>query len=131
MDEITIAFDMDKCHMELHYPYVLKTMTLANLKKVFDIMCKQGWRNPEAISITDQYIRMFVAEANEDWHKASIKCQDEYICADFEPDPRKKHAIESQNRKLLRVVANKKRSYERCLKILNYFTDAKVKYRID
>lgn len=132
MDNITVAFDMDRCHMELNYPYALKTMTLANLKKVFVIMCTQGYRNTEAIRITEQYIQELIPEAKAEWHKASVDYQNGYRDTKFVALSKwEKESIEKQNKKLLRVVASKKKAYERCLKMLDYFTNTKVKYGID
>ena len=75
MDNTVVAFDMDRCHMELNYPYALLTLSLTKLKKVFEIMCKQGYRNTEAISTTDSYLEALIAEAKEEWHKASVEYQ--------------------------------------------------------
>lgn len=110
MDSTVVAFDMDRCHMELKYPQALQTMTLATLRKVFVIMCTQGYRNTEAICVTEQYINAFIADAKEEWHKASIKCQDGYRDASYMLlSATQKAAYEKNNKALLREVSSKKK----------------------
>jgi len=131
MDSTVVAFDMDRCHMELKYPQALQTMTLANLKKVFVIMCKQGYRNTEAIRVTEQHIKALIAEAKEAWHKASVEYQNGYRDASYMLlSATQKAAYEKSNNALHRAVLSKKKAYERCLKMLKYFTDTKEKYKV-
>lgn len=133
MDSTIVAFDMDRCHMELKYPQALQTMTLANLRKVFVIMCTQGYRNTEAIRTTENYLVELIGDALEDWHKACKEFRDGYkdttqFVLTLSATQRK--AYEKNNKALLRVVSSKKKAYERCLKMFKYFTDAKAKYNV-
>ena len=131
MNNAVVAFDMDRCHMELKYPQALQNMTLANLKKVFVIMCTQGYRNTEAIRVTEQYINALIVEAKDAWHKASVEYQNGYKDTKYASlSIAQKEAYEKSNKALLRAVSKKKQAYERCLKMLKYFTDTKVKYKI-
>ncbi len=117
--------------MELKYPQALQTMTLATLRKVFVIMCTQGHRNTEAIRVTEQYINALIADAKEAWHKASVDYSNGYKDASYMLlSATQKEAYEKNNKALHRVVLSKKKAYERCLKILKYFTDTKAKYNV-
>ena len=131
MDNTVVAFDMDRCHMELNYPYALLTLSLTKLKKVFEIMCKQGYRNTEAISTTDSYLEALIAEAKEEWHKASVEYQNGYKDTTFYGlSATQKATYKKNNDKLLRVVVSKKKAYERMLKVSQNFADIKAKYHI-
>ena len=132
MNNTVVVFDMDRCHMELNYPYALENMTLAKLKKVFAIMCTEGYRNTEAIRTTEKYIAGLIAEASDEWRKASDVYRDGYKDTQFDLtlSATQRQRYERHNAALLRTVSNKKKAYERCLKMLNYFADTKAKYNV-
>ena len=132
MDNTVVVFDMDRCHMELNCPYFIQKMTLANLKKVFDLMCKQSWRNPEAIATTERYIQLCIEEARQEWHEASVKYQNEWVDVKFhyEWTQNQKQCAERENKKLINAVKSKKRAHDRLLKIQTVFSEIKNKYSV-
>lgn len=122
MDSTVVAFDVERCHMELKYPQALQTMTLANLRKVFVIMCTQGYRNTEAVRTTEKYIVELIAEALEAWHKASDDFRNGYkdtTMGVLSMSATQREAYEKNNKALLRVVASKKRPMSVVLKCSN------------
>lgn len=132
MDNTVIKFDMDCCHIELNCPYFLQHMTLAKLKKVFELMCKQSWRNEQAIDTTQQYIELCIAEAKAQWHEASSKYQNGYVDTKFRYGLTKpqKQSIEKENKRLLDTVKRTKTAYERMVKIQDLFNAVKQKFSV-
>ena len=132
MDKTIIAFDMDRCHMELTLPHFIQKMSLDNLKKIFNIMCKQSWRNLEAIATVERYIPLCIEEASSAWREACVKYTNEWVDVKFhyEWTQKQKQLAERKNKKLISAVKKAKRAHDRLLKVQVLFDDTKTKYSI-
>lgn len=132
MDNITVAFDMDHCHMELNYPYALTHIPPNKLKKLFKLMCCQAWRNIEAIKKTDQYIRLCIEQAETDTKVAVKSYTDGYKDTKFAYTltAREKQCIERENKRLYNNVVRKKKAIDRMKKVQATFNEIKEKYEI-
>ena len=132
MDSTVITFDMERCHIELNCPYFIQHMTLAKLKKVFELMCTQAWRNEQAIDTTGRYIELCITEAKSQWHEASSKYQNGYVDTKFRYGLTKpqKQSIERENKKLLDAVKRTKTAYDRMVKVKDLFNATKQKFSV-
>ena len=101
---------MDRCHIELNYPQAF-SMTVKNLKKLFDLMCRQHWRNTEAIAKTAECLDIHVKEAQAEAVRAEIDYRDGYVSTKFKFDLTEadKKRIERENKRLYNNMLSKKR----------------------
>lgn len=113
MNNIVVAFDMDNCHIELNYPYALVHLPLNKLKKLFNLMCRQHWRNQKAIIKTDEYIRLCIEQAETDAKVAVKSYTDGYKDTKFAYTltAREKQRIERENKRLYNNAVRKKKGY--------------------
>lgn len=112
MDNTVVAFDMDRCHMELNYPYALMHIPVTKLKKLFNLMCCQAWRNETAIKTTEEYISLCITETESDAKAAVKRYADGYVDTKFKYHLTKaeKQRIEKENRRLYNNAVRKKRT---------------------
>ena len=122
---------MDRCHIELNYPQSF-SMTVRNLKKLFDLMCRQHWRNTEAITKTAECLDVHVKEAQAEAVRAEIDYRDGYVSTKFKFDLTEadKKRIERENKRLYNNMLSKKKALDRAVKLHNSFIEIKGKYEI-
>lgn len=133
MDNTVVAFDMDCCHIELNYPYALVHTPLNRIKKLLDIMCRQYWRNTEAIKKTEEYIRLCIEQAEADTKFAVKSYTDGYKTTKFAYTltAREKQHIERENKRLYNNAVSKKKAIDRMKKVQAAFNEIKDKYEIE
>lgn len=132
MDNTVVAFDMDRCHIELNYPYALVHTPLNKIKKLFDLMCRQHWRNTEAIKKTDEHIKLCIEQAEADTKVAVKSYTDGYKDTKFAYTltAREKQRIERENKRLYNNAVSKKKAIDRMKKVQATFYEIKDKYEI-
>lgn len=132
MNSAVVIFNSGQLHVELNCPIFIQRMTLEKLKKVFELMCRDHWRNTEAISQTERCLQLCKEEAHSAWNKASTKyhCDYEDVSFRYDLSTAQKKCIERENKKLINTVKSEKHQYERILKIIKLFSETKHKYSV-
>lgn len=73
MDNVTVSFQYDTAHFVLHYPQALVELPLENLCRLFKFMTSDHAKaNADAIRITHEALKTYVAETKAAWSEASI-----------------------------------------------------------
>lgn len=132
MDNITVSFDMDNCHMELNYPYALLHTTIGKLKKLFKLMCCQHWRNMEAIRLTEESIKLCIEDVETEAKIAVKSFADGYrdTKCNYSLTTDEKRKIERENKRLYNNAVRKKKAIDRIKKVQVAFYEIKDKYEI-
>lgn len=132
MNNTVVAFDMDRCHIELNYPYALMHTPLNKLKKLFKLMCCQAWRNMDAIKKTDEYIRLCIEQAETDTKVAVKSYTDGYkdVKYNYSLTDKEKKCIERENKRLYNNALRKKKAIDRMKEVQATFCGIKEKYEI-
>lgn len=105
---------------------------LGKIKKLFELMCCQYWRNTESIKKTDEYISLCVEQAETDV-KSSVKSfSDGYKTTKFDCflSVHEKKSIERENKRLYNNAVSKKKAADRMKKVQSAFNEIKDKYKI-
>lgn len=133
MDSTTVVFDMDRCHIELNYPYALMHLPVTKLKKLFNLMCCQAWKNEDAIRTTDRYVSLCITETESNAKAAVKSYADGYVDTKFKYHLTKaeKQRIENENKRLYNNAVRKKKDIDRIKKVQITFNEIKEKYRIN
>lgn len=129
MDDNQITVLVKSCTIVINLDPFFAKATLPNQNKLFSYVFKEPWRNTEAITVLNGYLRSKQAKAKEDWDTASIMYQKNYKCTSFMYDltEREKRVIENNNKKMLTAVKRLKSRYERWGKSIQKYEKMKSK----
>ena len=117
--EITVL--VDNCVMQLNLDVLLQVCGITGVRKIIASVFQEPQRNTETIATMDKYIPLKVAEAKEEWKKASDWYLSTYESTVGMIDSAARKLADKRNLKRLRRVKKAKANYERYEKIAKYY----------
>lgn len=108
----------------------LNSFTVADLRKLLNLLGGEHWNNREAVELLDSYLPEKIASTKELWRQAAYTYQDQYRLPDNYP-PKRRREIKAANTRLINAVKSAKALHERWVKIRDIWNETKTKFKID
>lgn len=112
---------VDNCVMRLNLDALLCDCKITGIRKIIASVFQEPQRNTETIATMDKYIPLKVAEAKEEWKKASDWYRATYESTVGMIDSTARKFTDKRNLKRLQKVKQAKANYERYEKIAKYY----------